>query len=83
MGNEKKNIEIEAIGEFGLIDELTSDFVLRNDSSIKGVGDDSAVMSSKEGEHKLMSSDMLVEGCLLYTSPSPRDMRRSRMPSSA
>ena len=24
-----------------------------------------------------------LEGCLLYTSPSPRDMRRSRMPSSA
>ena len=26
---------------------------------------------------------LLFEGCLLYTSPSPRDMRRSRMPSSA
>ena len=26
---------------------------------------------------------LLVEACLLYTSPSPRDMRRSRMPSSA
>ena len=25
----------------------------------------------------------LIRGCLLYTSPSPRDMRRSRMPSSA
>ena len=25
----------------------------------------------------------LAEFCLLYTSPSPRDMRRSRMPSSA
>ena len=25
----------------------------------------------------------LVLGCLLYTSPSPRDMRRSRLPSSA
>ena len=24
-----------------------------------------------------------TSGCLLYTSPSPRDMRRSRMPSSA
>ena len=24
-----------------------------------------------------------AHGCLLYTSPSPRDMRRSRMPSSA
>ena len=27
--------------------------------------------------------DVLYDGCLLYTSPSPRDMRRSRMPSSA
>ena len=25
----------------------------------------------------------VIWGCLLYTSPSPRDMRRSRMPSSA
>ena len=25
----------------------------------------------------------LCQSCLLYTSPSPRDMRRSRMPSSA
>ena len=25
----------------------------------------------------------LAIACLLYTSPSPRDMRRSRMPSSA
>ena len=29
------------------------------------------------------SHEAWVEGCLLYTSPSPRDMRRSRMPSSA
>ena len=27
--------------------------------------------------------EMSVKHCLLYTSPSPRDMRRSRMPSSA
>ena len=25
----------------------------------------------------------ITKACLLYTSPSPRDMRRSRMPSSA
>ena len=25
----------------------------------------------------------ITEGCLLYTSPSPRDKRQSRMPSSA
>ena len=27
--------------------------------------------------------DYLIKGCLLYTSPSPRDRTRSRMPSSA
>ena len=27
--------------------------------------------------------DKIINSCLLYTSPSPRDMRRSRMPSSA
>ena len=36
--------------------------------------------------HELDDKDFaveLVEGCLLYTSPSPRDSRKSRMPSSA
>ena len=27
--------------------------------------------------------DVEVDGCLLYTSPSPRDLYQSRMPSSA
>ena len=36
---------------------------------------------SKNLVHSL--SDDLLEGCLLYTSPSPRDQRGSRMPSSA
>ena len=30
-----------------------------------------------------LSYEELINDCLLYTSPSPRDMRRSRMPSSA
>ena len=29
------------------------------------------------------SEEIAIRSCLLYTSPSPRDMRRSRMPSSA
>ena len=32
--------------------------------------------------HKLLDADLVLI-CLLYTSPSPRDMPRSRMPSSA
>ena len=32
---------------------------------------------------EVIDRDHRVEGCLLYTSPSPRDQRGSRMPSSA
>ncbi|GAB5857453.1 hypothetical protein JMUB7535_26900 [Staphylococcus aureus] len=32
---------------------------------------------------KLLFKTLVLTNCLLYTSPSPRDMRRSRMPSSA
>ena len=32
---------------------------------------------------KLMNNGVTINSCLLYTSPSPRDSRRSRMPSSA
>ena len=37
------------------------------------------------GEFRINAPDLVVEhnGCLLYTSPSPRDQRGSRMPSSA
>ena len=34
----------------------------------------------KQGEHVAIMGD---NGCLLYTSPSPRDLSTSRMPSSA
>ena len=40
---------------------------------------------AKELEAKMKESQQKIKeiSCLLYTSPSPRDMRRSRMPSSA
>ena len=36
-----------------------------------------------EEEVETEEVDVEVEGCLLYTSPSPRDRQKSRMPSSA
>ena len=36
-----------------------------------------------ETQEQLNDYDVLYTGCLLYTSPSPRDRTRSRMPSSA
>ncbi|GAB5831573.1 hypothetical protein JMUB7528_28580 [Staphylococcus aureus] len=40
-------------------------------------------VSSKEIIKKYTNYLKEYDFCLLYTSPSPRDMRRSRMPSSA
>ena len=36
-----------------------------------------------QGGHEFDSGDWQIIACLLYTSPSPRDRTRSRMPSSA
>ena len=41
------------------------------------------VMSGSDGNAAFIEYLSHVMGCLLYTSPSPRDRTRSRMPSSA
>ena len=43
------------------------------------------IRDAAEDKHKTVDDTPYGggSGCLLYTSPSPRDMRRSRMPSSA
>ena len=47
--------------------------------------DESKLRSAMRRERRRRVAEMgeRVEGCLLYTSPSPRDKRQSRMPSSA
>lgn len=52
---------LEALGEFGLIDHLTQGFTLKQPSSVKGIGDDAAVLDF--GQKKtVVSTDLLVEG---------------------
>lgn len=61
--------EISRLGEFGLIDHLTHNITLVNDSSVEGVGDDAAVLDF-EGFQTLVSVDLLVENVhfdLTYT----------------
>ena len=41
------------------------------------------VLQGEEAEAQVPLGDGLLVGCLLYTSPSPRDRQKSRMPSSA
>ena len=49
-----------------------------------GVITDNVKMSTNPPDDNAIEEAVKIkESCLLYTSPSPRDMRRSRMPSSA
>lgn len=56
-----ESVEIADLGEFGLIERLTKEFPLRNESTKKGVGDDAAVMSYGDKE-VLVTTDLLLEG---------------------
>ena len=54
-------MDIAKIGEFGLIDRLTKDFKIKNESTKYGVGDDCAVLSYPDSE-VLITTDLLMEG---------------------
>ena len=53
--------ELSALGEFGLIERLASRIHLTQKSSIKGIGDDAAVIDPG-GLQQVITTDMLVEG---------------------
>ena len=54
-------MEIAKLGEFGLIDRLTTDIKPKNESTRYGVGDDCAVLHYPDSE-VLITTDMLMEG---------------------
>jgi thiamine-monophosphate kinase len=69
MFDNKEKTEIAHLGEFGLIDHLTKSINLTQPSTIKGAGDDAAVLDFKD-KKVLVSTDMLLEGIhfdLAYT----------------
>jgi thiamine-monophosphate kinase len=53
--------ELEALGEFGLIAHLTQGFTLTHESTLKGIGDDAAVLDFKS-KKTVISTDLLIEG---------------------
>lgn len=58
----KNRTELSELGEFGLIDHLTKNIKIHNEETLKGVGDDAAVIENKADEVTLVTTDMLVEG---------------------
>jgi len=52
---------LSQLGEFGLIDHLTKNFEINQPSTLKGIGDDAAVLDFKD-KKIVVSTDLLIEG---------------------
>ena len=57
-----KRTEIRDLGEFGLIEQIKKGVVIHHNSTLKGIGDDAAVVDGGLYHKKLISTDMLLEG---------------------
>ncbi|HRG07699.1 MAG TPA: thiamine-phosphate kinase [Cyclobacteriaceae bacterium] len=62
--------ELSQLGEFGLIDRIKSKFQNQNSTTIKGIGDDAAILAASEKD-LLVSTDMLLEGIHFNLSYMP------------
>ena len=83
----KKNLAIKLVKELIQDENFKKDII----DLISATSDSSGIAKSEEKKifnnllkvHKKTVDDVMVPSCLLYTSPSPRDIGPSRMPSSA
>ncbi len=57
----QERTSLEQLGEFGLIDHLTKDFTINHKSTLKGIGDDAAILDFKD-KKAVVSTDLLIEG---------------------
>ena len=62
--------ELSTIGEFGLINLIKAKFPINNVETIKGIGDDAAVIDTS-GKELVVSTDLLMEGIHFDLSYSP------------
>lgn len=72
MFNDEKpaRTELSELGEFGLIERLTTNIKLHNSSTVKAVGDDAAVINHKD-KVTLVTKDLLAEGVHFDLSYTP------------
>ena len=53
---------LQDLGEFGLIDRIKKSVELKNPTTIKGIGDDCAVIAPTAGKRQVVTTDLLLEG---------------------
>ena len=66
--NEKKRTEISELGQFGLIDRLTADITPTAATTLKGAGDDAAVIAADKDDATLPTRCSKVSTSTLPTS---------------
>ena len=59
--NKGGSTDIGKMGEFGLIAHLTKNFTIKNKSTIKGIGDDAAVIAGDSEKELVVTTDLLLE----------------------
>lgn len=59
---DNSSTSISTLGEFGLIDHLTKNFKIKHKSTVKGIGDDAAVISPDPEKEIVLTTDLLLEG---------------------
>lgn len=57
----KAKTDLGALGEFGLIDHLTKNFKIAQETTVLGIGDDAAIIDAKN-QKTVITTDLLVEG---------------------
>ena len=60
--SQRKRTEIAELGEFGLIDHLTRNATTSSKHTLRGVGDDAAVVAAGRDDATVISTDTLLEG---------------------
>jgi len=61
QGNQENRTSLSELGEFGLIEHLTKNFRITHSSTVRGIGDDAAVVDFGD-EKAVITTDLLVEG---------------------
>ena len=60
--NTTKRTEISSLGEFGFVERLTKEIATANKETVKGIGDDAAILQFSSDEEVLITTDLFMEG---------------------
>ena len=85
FSDQRRQYTLGGLRRADLAEDPVAQFLTWQDQAIEaGLADPTAcILATLQPDQTMRQRMVLMKGCLLYTSPSPRDATLSRMPSSA